>query len=138
MPHVHHVIELRAWADHGFVESAAVNGAIRPNLNVVTDHQVAHLRKLHVASELVVAHEAEAVGAEHRAGMHRDAPANRRPRINHDVRIDVAVVAYDNALAHVASGSNEAALTDDGVSFYDRVGIDAGSGRDFGARINGG
>ena len=60
------------------------------------------------------------------------------PGINHDVRIDVAVVADDNTLTDVASGGDEAALADDRVGFDDRVGIDAGGGRDLRARIDDG
>ena len=100
---VDQIVELRAGPDDGLIESAAVDGAVGANLDVVADDEAADLRELYVASELFVAHKAEAVGAEHRAGVHDHAAADGGSGIDHHARIDFAVVADDDAFADVAS-----------------------------------
>src|SRR5215469_764424 len=135
---MHHVVELGARSDDGFVECAAVDGAVSADLNVVADYEPTHLRKFHVAAMNVVAHKAEAVGTEHRACVNRDAAANGGVRIDDHARIDLAVVAYNNVLADVASACNIATLTNDSVGFDHRVRVDASRGRNSGSRVDDG
>ena len=56
----------------------AVDGGQGADLHVVLDHHDAHLRDLLVAAVLV-AREAEAVAADHRAVLHHHAVPSRQP-----------------------------------------------------------
>jgi hypothetical protein len=49
---VHHVVELRSRADNGFVESTSVDGAIRADFYIVTNHQATDLLE-HESHELI-------------------------------------------------------------------------------------
>src|SRR5450755_4717507 len=95
--------------------SPALDSAVGADLNVVADNESANLRKLYVPPEFLIAHETEAVRAEHSSGMHDDAAADRGSGIDHGIRIDVAIIANHHALADVASSGDEASLADYGV-----------------------
>src|SRR5271157_5704129 len=79
---MHQVVKLCARADDSLVQRAAVNGAVGADLDVIANHQLANLRELLIAAVHLVAHESEAVGAQHRARMHHYAPSQRRARID--------------------------------------------------------
>src|SRR5580692_6681289 len=53
---VHQVVQLRTRADHGLVQSSAIDGAIRADLDVVPNHQFTDLRKFVITAMGLVAH----------------------------------------------------------------------------------
>src|SRR6185437_2725098 len=67
VPHMHHVIELRAFADGGDAERRAIHAGIGADLHEIADLHAADLRKLVPA--VVIHHKTKTVGADHRAGM---------------------------------------------------------------------
>ena len=70
------------------------------------------LRELRVSAGLRVAHIAEAVRAQHRAGMNDDAVAERGSGIEHGARIDAAVLADAHALADDRAGLDARSCAD--------------------------
>src|SRR5581483_10604785 len=73
VPDLDLVVQLHAVLDDRVFERAAVDGRVGADLDVVADHDGAHLRDLGPA--LAVARHAEAVGADHRPRVHdRAAP----------------------------------------------------------------
>src|SRR3954463_2086654 len=98
------VVELDAFLDHGVVESAAVDGGVGADLDVVADAHRADLRDLHPAPTVVG--DAEAVGADHHAGMHDDALAEGAASVDDDARIEAAVVADLDVVADDATGAD--------------------------------
>src|ERR1022692_940637 len=131
MPDVYQIVELRSCADHGLVQRAAVNGAVGADLDVVADDKLADLGKLVIAAVLFIAHESEAVRAQHRACMHHHTAAQRRTRIDDDACIQVTIVADHDALADDAARSDVRVLSHDGVRFDDRVGVKGRAVGDF-------
>ena len=61
------VIDLRAFADNGRPERAAVNRDIRAQFHVIADDHIADL--WHLAMDAVIEHVAEAIRANDRAGV---------------------------------------------------------------------
>ena len=94
---LHEVINLRALADDGGAECAAVDRHARADFHVVADDDVANLR--HLAVDAAVLHVAETIRADHRVGVNADAPADFRARINHNVREQIHVVAEFGVVA---------------------------------------
>src|SRR5207237_10785352 len=76
---LHEVVNLRAPADFGCAERAAIHGHVRADLNVVADDDVADLR--HLAVKAPVQHIAVTVRADDRAGVDADALADFRARL---------------------------------------------------------
>ena len=90
VPDLHEIINFRAFADHRILKSAAVDGCIGADLDVVLDDDPADLRHLEVAAG---AHgEAEAVLADPHAGMDDDPVADERVGDGRE-RPDVAIAA---------------------------------------------
>src|SRR5947209_3655248 len=77
------VVDLGAVADRGRLKRAAVDGAPRADLDVVADHDVPHLRILHVAAFVDAI--AEPIGSEHGIGVNDDAIAKYGVVIKHDI-----------------------------------------------------
>src|SRR4029077_4865671 len=98
------VVELHAFLDDRIVERAAVDRGGCADLDIIADPHAADLRDLHPAP--VVVGDAEAVGADHGARVHDDAPSQRAAGIEHHARIEAAVVADLHALAHHAAGAD--------------------------------
>src|SRR3990172_4417145 len=79
------VVELHAVLDHGVLDRTAVDGRIGADLDVVADAHAADLR--HLDPALAVTRDAEAVGADHRAGMqdrarpHAPTPLTQQPSL---------------------------------------------------------
>src|SRR5688572_11356964 len=94
---LHLVVELDPLLDHRVVERAAVDSGIRANLDVVADAHPADLWNFYPAAFL--GGDAEAVGADDRAGMDHHALAEHALRIKHDARIKARVVADGDVLA---------------------------------------
>src|SRR5271165_3315014 len=129
MTDMHQVVKLRARANDGLLQRAAVDGAVGADLDVIANHQLTDLRKLLIAAVHFVANEAEAVGAEHRARMHHNAPSQCRAGIDDHARIKVAIVADRHTFADVAARPYVRALPDDRVGFDNCVGINGYRGR---------
>src|SRR5690348_6814537 len=113
--HVHQIIQLRAPADDGQVQSPAIHGSIGADLHVVADLQAANLGKLFVAAGGGVAHIAEAVAAQHRAAVHDNTVAQAHPGVDCHIGSDVALAADLDPGANNAAGANSAAVADYGL-----------------------
>src|SRR5208283_2750685 len=70
---MHQVVELRAHPDDGLLQRTPVDGAVGADLDIIANHKLPDLRELLIAAVHLVAHEAEAVGAEHRTRVHHNA-----------------------------------------------------------------
>ena len=71
---LHQVIDLGAPADDRRAQRAAIDGHVGADLHVVADDHVADLR--HFAVHAAVLHVAEAIRADHRAGVDAHAVAD--------------------------------------------------------------
>src|SRR5262245_59563837 len=91
MADLYQVVELRPATDAREAEARAVHAAIRAYLDVVFDHDAAHLQELELAA-IFIGSEAEAVGAEHHAAVNAASRADLRPVVNRDVGEDHRVV----------------------------------------------
>src|SRR5688500_10762234 len=103
------VVELDALLDHRVVERAAVDRGVGADLDVVADAHAADLRDLDPAA--LVGRDAEAVGADDRPGMHHDSLSKKAFRVNHDTRIQAAVIADDDVVADDAARADRHALS---------------------------
>ena len=104
--HLHQVVELRAPPDAGVAERAAIDRRVRADLDVVLHHHASELRhRLELAR--LGEHVAEAVAAEHDAGLQHDAIADLRALAQHATGVDHAVGA-DHARRRRASRSRAA------------------------------
>ena len=126
MTDVHQIVDLRASADAGDVQGAAIHGRVGADLDVIFNFQPADLRKLFIPAGLLIAHVAEAVAAEHRAGVNDHAIAESRARIDSDIRIqiDSRVRCFTFGADH-AAGADPRILSDvhvfaDDHSLFDR------------------
>src|SRR3954464_14379511 len=97
VPDLDLVVELDAVLDHRVVDRAAVDGRIGTDLDVVADAHRADLRNLDPAAG--PPRDAEAVGADHRAGVDDAALSERAIGVDHDARIEAGLLAPDGALA---------------------------------------
>src|SRR5262249_39547186 len=78
VPDLHEIINFRAFADHGVVQSSAVDAAVGADLHVVPDDHAADLGHLQMAAG---AHgKAEPVLADPRASMQHHPVADERVR----------------------------------------------------------
>src|SRR5471030_537245 len=73
------IVQLDPILHHGVTQRAAVDASIGADFDVVADHHPAELRDL--APDAIVEHDAEAVGANHRAGVHQHALAKAATRV---------------------------------------------------------
>ncbi len=71
---VHLIVELHAVADHSVLDRAAIDRALRADLDIVTDADRADLRDFHPRA--AVRREAEAIGTDDDAGMQDAAVAD--------------------------------------------------------------
>src|SRR5512133_3091086 len=82
------IVQLDAVLDHGIVQRAPVDAGVGADFDVVADHDPAYLRYL--APAALIQCDTEAVGADHRAGMHQRALAHAATGINGDARMQAA------------------------------------------------
>ena len=122
------VVKLGAVADHGVLEGAAVDRRARADLDVVADHHAAHLRDLDPLA--LEGRKAEAVAADHAAGLEDAAVADDRAAFKHAVRVKNAVLAHDRVLTH------DGARLDDGACANARAAAHDGERLDRCARIH--
>ena len=73
---------------------------------------------------------AEAIGADHRAGMHQRALAQATTRVNGDARMQAAGGADLDRIAEVATGADHYSPAQLHAAAHIRSGADAGAGRD--------
>ena len=122
--HLHEVVDLAPAPDHGDAEGGAVDRGVRADLHVVLDPHPAHLGDLAVGAP--VEGIAEAVGAQHRAGVDDDAVADLHPVAHDHPGIELDVLAEAGALSHEAERAHPAAPADARASLHDREGPDRG------------
>src|SRR5271156_6502952 len=113
---VHEIVDLGPAADSCLRQSAAVDGSVCADLDVVFEDQSSLLRKLDVSAGGGIAHISEAVTSEDRAGVDDDAVADDGAGIDDDAGIDVAVVADGYAFADHRAFADDGAFTESGVS----------------------
>src|SRR5690606_19041036 len=133
------VVESHVASRHGVVDGATVDAGVGSDLAVVTHHDAAELRDLDPVRLTVfgpVQRQAEAVGAEDRAGMDADAPSQPHPGDQGDARDEYragphdAVIADHAARADRGTGLDPAARpdaaewADAGGGVHARAGID--------------
>src|SRR5690606_17492712 len=94
------IVDLHAVADHGVVERAAVDAGTGADFHVVTDAHTAQLRDFLMAA--AVRREAEAVGADHHAGMQDGARAHAYAVVNVYAGMQHAVLPHFAVVAHAA------------------------------------
>src|SRR5258706_11425651 len=117
------VVELDAVADDRVLESAAVDGGVGADLDVVADGHATGLRNLDPLPGIVG--DAEAVGADHRARMNDGARADAAAGVDHDARIQAAVLADRDALADHATRADRHARAEPGARRHAGRGMDA-------------
>src|SRR5437762_10897905 len=88
---MHQVVDLRPAPDARYIQRSAVNGCVCSDLDIVFNFQPANLRKLLIASGLLIAHIAESVTPQHRARVNNYSITNANARIDGYVRIQFAV-----------------------------------------------
>src|ERR687895_983440 len=118
------VIELDALLDHRIVERAAIDRGVGADLDVVADAHAADLRNLHPPAAL--GRDAEAVGADHRAGVHHDPFSYRTFRIDHNTWVQARVVANRDLVANHAARPDGYVLAQLGRLRHHRRAVDAG------------
>src|SRR5690606_31263063 len=104
------VVEADVLFEHGVLDRTAVDAGVGPDLAVVADHHAAVLRHLEPAPR--VHRQAEAVRAEHRAGM--DPHALAQPHAGNQ----------GDAGDQFAAGTNHAVIADDATRTQHRAGFD--------------
>src|SRR3954470_7075047 len=86
---VHEIVDLRAGANHGVVDAAAIDRRVRANLDVVFDDATTDVRNLVMAA--TAKNVTEAVGAKPRAGMHDYPLTDHHSGVCRDGRIQVTL-----------------------------------------------
>src|SRR6266700_1738946 len=110
---MHQIVELHAFRDARVVQRAAVDGAVRADLDIVANLYNSRLRKFPVAAfaECV----AKSVRAQHRAGVNLHAISNSNAVVERYARMDAAV------LANPATGANHTMRADLSIRADKRV-----------------
>src|ERR1700730_17472690 len=133
VPDLHQVVDLAAAAHDRLAEGRAVDRGVGPDLDVVLDAQAAHLRDL--AMGRAVEGVAEAVGAQHRAGVHDDPVADADVLAHHHVGMQTHVLAEHRAAPHEAERSHPGVRPDHRLRLHHRE--RAHRGRGVAARVPG-
>src|SRR3954463_7438175 len=124
------VVELHAFLEHRIVDRAAIDGGVRADLDIVTDHHAPDLRDLDPSA--LVGGEAEAVGADYGAGVHDDPRPEHAVRIDDRSRIQAAIVADARALPDHALRADRDTGAESRTGRHARRGMHAGRLRDDG------
>src|SRR5262249_21348556 len=107
------------FADFGDAERGAVHAGVGADLDEVTDLHASHLRKFVPA---VAIHDvAEAVGADHHAGVKNRAAADADVIVHGHVGVQHAAFAQQHALAHVTARADAARYADPRAIAHHRV-----------------
>ncbi len=118
------VVEDAAVADHRVLERAAIDRAVRADLDVVADDDPAELRNLDPAA--LVRREAEAVGTDDGAGMDQRAFADRAVLVDADVGHQPGIGADAAAPPDHDTRAEHHPLADHRARFDHAAGGDAG------------
>ena len=122
------VVDLGPLTDDGPAQRRPVDRRVGADLDVVLDDHAADLRDLAVRAS--VEGIAEAVTADHRAGVHDDATAEMHALAQHDPRVQHA------PLPHLDAGADVGERMDPNVRADDGAGADHREGADRRARID--
>src|SRR5262245_45727574 len=132
----HHdeVVDLHAAPNDGGTQGATIDGGVGADLDVVFDDHGPHLRNLTMGR--AVPSVAEAVRAQHDAGMDDHATADPHAVAHHDSRVDDRVLAdlgsgaHRDEGMHVHTRADHGPRPDHGERADRRRGMDAGVRRD--------
>src|SRR5690606_21377919 len=108
---LHEVVDLHAVLDDGVLDGAAVDGRVRTDLDVVADQDAAELRHLDPAAVREILGEAEAVRADHGAGMHDAAAPDANVVEDADARGEPRAGADHDTLAERRAGADDRGIT---------------------------
>src|ERR1019366_616246 len=134
VPDLDQIVELDTVLDDGVIQRTAVYASVGADFDVVTDQHPAYLRDL--APDAMVLRDAEAVGPNHRAGVHQRTLAEAAPRINGDARMQAAGGADLDPIAEVAARADHHAPAQLDPAADVGAGADAGTGRNHGAALD--
>src|SRR5690606_13514220 len=123
-------------ADLGIDQGAAIDGAVRADLDVAADHHPPELRYLDPA--LAVLRQAEAVRADDHARMHQAVAPEHAARADPDVSHQARTGADLGRTSNIAPRTDDRALADHGVGLDHRLRPDARARGDARARVDGG
>src|SRR5579885_3122709 len=124
MAYVDQIIELHAARNACFFERAAINCGVRANLHVIFDDKSSLLGKLQVFAGFGIAHIAETIGSQHCSGMHYHAVSEGDAGIEHNPRIDAAILTDSNSGADYRACANTRTRADLRAVFDHSIGID--------------
>src|SRR5207248_7790933 len=102
---VNQVIDFCATADACDIQSAAVNGGVGSNFDIVFDFQFPDLGKFLIMPGLFIAYIAESITAEYCAGLDHYAIAQAGAGIDRDVGMQLTIVSDDDVRADYDSCS---------------------------------
>src|SRR5258706_4111099 len=92
--HMHQIVDLRSPPNHGRIQRSTVDGRVRSNLHVIPNPQRSHLWKFFIFPRLPVPDIPKPIARQHRPSMDNDAISQRRTRINHNPRINLALLPH--------------------------------------------
>src|SRR6185369_16520360 len=130
VPNLNQVIDFRPAADDGRAERPAIDGDVRPDLDVVADDHIADLR--HLAVGACVEHVPETVGAYDRAGVNADVLADFGVGIENDVGEQNDVFGEVARGADIISALQNATRAEPGFFADDAILADMDGGIDLG------
>src|SRR6185312_1307858 len=116
MANVDHIVELGSFADHRGAERGAIDAGVGSYLDIVVDFNATDLREFLVA--FIDTREAEAFGANHRAGMQDDAIPQRDIFVEDSARVKQAAFADLHAVANVPTRPDPRAFSYHGTPAY--------------------
>src|ERR1035437_3204908 len=134
VPDLDQIVQLDPVLDDSVIQRTPVDASIGADFNVVADHHPAYLRDL--APGVIVLRNAEAVGANHRAGVHQRALAQAATRIDGHAGVQAAGGADLDPIAEVTARPDHHAPAQLDPAADIRPGTDTGAGRDRGAAFD--
>lgn len=109
---VHQIVDFRASGDAGCIQGATIDRGVGADLDVVVDFELPDLRKFFITAGRLIANVAEAIAAEHRAGVNDHSVSETHTGIDCHIRIQIAVASNDCFRADHAAGADPRALAD--------------------------
>ena len=122
--------------DRRRVESGPVHGRVRADLHVVLDHDDADLGQLDLERGCRSLRVAEAVGAEHDAGVDDHALADAGAVVDHDVGMKHRTGTQPTTAPHHAVRTDDHARTERRALANHGEGVHAGGGGDLGGSVH--
>src|SRR5262249_23069001 len=90
---VYQVIDFRAPPNNGYIECAAINRRVGPDLDVIFDFKTSNLGKREITPGLFVSNISESVAAQNRTGVNNYPVPQSCTGIDRDIWINIAVAA---------------------------------------------